>query len=578
MNLNFNKKYIFAFFLIASFLIAAGVMEGQDKKGTTRVTIKHADKWESFKRFGKNVQRLIGNVQAVQDGVIFNSDSAFLNTKTQDLTAYSDIHIQVNDSVNIYGDSLFYNGNTKIAHMYGDVRLTDPTTVLTTDYLIYNRNTQIASYTTGGKIVNKQNVLTSILGDYLTNFKEVHFKDSVVLVNPKYVMRSDTLNYNTQTEIVTFTGPTTVDGQDNHIFAKAGFYDTKTDMSRLSKDALVINKDNRLEGDSINYNALIGLGEVFKNVVIRDTANQLSIKGNFADYQKLLGYAFVTDSAFAVAVDNGDSLFLHADTLYTIFDTAQQVKKVHAYPNVRFYRKDFQGVCDSLIYSAADSNIVFYREPILWSEKNQMTSPDSIRFTMANGKLDSLLIYNDAFIVSRDSTDTFNQIRGKNMIGNFKDNDLRKVRVIGNAQTLYFLRDEDHFLQGIDKSASSDMTILFQNNQLKSITYDRKPDGTTYTEEDLERPDLFLKGFKWYGKLRPVDRHDIFRETDRSLYQDSRSNFQPIPSDTIAVIDTSLPDAEQLSKEEEKLQMNQTLQNDSIPDTSNTPIDSLLTK
>ncbi|MFA8450519.1 MAG: OstA-like protein [Bacteroidales bacterium] len=492
----------------------------QAQKKKTKITIKRADKWENKERFGKNVQRLIGNVIAVQDSTTFMADSAFLNTKSQDLDAYNNIHIVVNDTVHLYGDSLFYNGNQRIAHLYGDVRLTDPTTTLTTDYLIYNRNNQVASYTNGGKIINKENVLTSIIGDYYPNSKVMLFKDSVVLTNPKYVMNSDTLKYNTASEVVTFTGPTTVKGKNNFIFAESGWYDTKTDLSILSKNAYVINDENTLKGDSIFYDANKGLGQVYDAVRIEDTVNNLIIKGKFADYQKLLGYAYVTDSALAISVDRGDTLYMHADSLYTFFDKDKKVKQMKAFPKVRFFRKDFQGQCDSLVYSYADSCISFYKSPILWTGKNQMTSPDSIKLVTSNGVLDSLMIYNNAFIVSQDSTESFNQIKGKNMTGYFFDNDLRKIKVIGNAQTIYFPKEEGRAASNVNKTSSSDMLIRLQDNKLRSITYENKPDGNVYPVTDLPISEWFLKDFIWYGNLRPKNRHDVYPRKAKSYTAD----------------------------------------------------------
>ena len=59
-------------------------------------------------------------------------------------------------------------------------------------------------------------------------------------------------------------------------------------------------------------------GEAFRNVVIEDTTNNLIIKGNYAWYYKEPERFLVTDKAMFIQVSNGDSLFLHADTISAI--------------------------------------------------------------------------------------------------------------------------------------------------------------------------------------------------------------------------------------------------------------------
>ncbi|MFA8299945.1 MAG: OstA-like protein [Hyphomicrobiales bacterium] len=505
MTIKAQYKILTLFFI----LLLSPSAFGQKQK--SKVNLIHADKWNNNIKLGKNVQRFLGNVVAKHDSTLFYSDSAFLNSKTQDLTSYGNVRIKVSDTVNLYGDSLFYNGNTRLAHVYGDVRLIDPTTILTTNYLIYNRNNSVASYPDHGKIINKQNTLTSIMGDYNTKIKTFYFKDSVLLVNPKYTMTSDTLIYNTQTEIVTFAGPTTIVGKEDYIFAKEGWYNTITDESRLGEDAVVINKDNQIYGDSIVYNKSLGIGDIYKNAILKDTAHDLTVMGDYVNYLKNKGFAYATDSAVAIAVDKGDTLYLHADTLRLRYDTAtRKVKKMLAYNDVRFFRNDFQGQCDSLVYSYKDSTIMLYKAPIMWTGKNQMTSPDSIRITMANNELDTLVMYNSPFMSSRDSLDNFNQVTGRLMIGYFHKNDLRKIKVFGNSQTIFFARNEDKQLFGINKTASSNMLIILNNNQLKSISYLNKPDGTMYPPTELSPADLVLVGFKWFGYMRPKNKQDIF--------------------------------------------------------------------
>jgi hypothetical protein len=119
-------------------------------------------------------------------------------------------------------------------------------------------------------------------------------------------------------------------------------------------------------------------------------------------------------------------------------------------------------------------------------------------------------MYNTAFIVSRDSTQTFNQIRGKDMIGYFKNNELSTIKVDGNAQTVYYIREEDGYLIGVNLSESSTMLIRLEDNDVKSLNYQTEAEEVMYPEIDFPAEMKRLKGFNWQELLRPKTKEDIF--------------------------------------------------------------------
>lgn len=476
---------------------------------TTKVQLLNSNKLIGVKTDGKELNRLIGDVILKHDSTIFYCDSAYLYKGTNNFEAFSNVHIIVNDSVEIFGDILNYNGNSRIAELFYNVKLIDNKATLTTEHLFYNRNTKIAFYNTGGKIVDKENQLTSVIGYYYTSQKEFFFKDSVVLINPDYIMNSDTLMYNTETETSYFYGPTTIIGDEDSIYCEDGWYDTQFNITRLKKNLFIQHNEQIITGDTIYYDKTKGYSLAINNVVLIDTLQDVVVKGNLAEYQKNKGFAFVTDSALAITIDNNDSLFLHADTLKIVFDTAHKAKILFAYNKAKFYREDIQGLCDSLVYNFKDSTITLYNEPVLWSDSNQLTA-DSIKIVIANNEIDTMVLFNSSFIISRDDTATFNQIKGKNMVAYFTDNELKKITVDGNSQTIYFVREETGELIGINKAVSSKMLIFLENKQMKTITYIDFPKETLFPEKDLSPKDIILKGFKWLEEKRPRNKMEIF--------------------------------------------------------------------
>lgn len=458
-----------------------------------------------------DVERLLGDVIIRHEKTRFYCDSAYLHDKENDFEAFGHVHIEVNDSVDVYGDRLLYEGNTRIAELFSNVKLVDKKTVLTTDHLVYNRNTKTAFYDDGGKIVNEDNILVSKRGYYQTHEKIFYFRTDVVLRNPDSETYSDTLVYNTINKTAYFQGPTVIRGKESTIYTESGWYNTETDFSKLVKRPYIYSSEQTVTADSIYYNNRNYYGRTFGNVQVVDTMHQVVIRGKFGEMWDKKGLSYITDSALAITYDKNDSMYIHSDTMWMHFDKNRKAKKMLAYYNVRFFRDDMQGRCDSMAYNMADSTIRLYSDPVLWSGPNQLTA-DSINIVVQNNQVDSLVMYNTAFIVSKDSTNTFNQIRGKNMTGYFRDNELYKITVDGNAQTVYYIREDDGYLIGINLAEASSMLIRLKNNDVDNINYRSKPVEVMYPEKELPEEMKKLKGFNWQEILRPKSKEDIFKK------------------------------------------------------------------
>ncbi len=461
---------------------------------------------------GKTINVLIGNVILEQDSTIIYCDSAILDRENNTFDAYKNVHMVSSDSVELFGDKMFYDGNTKIGEVFINVKLIDNRATLYTNYLRYNRNTKTAYYNKRSHIIDNENQLVSNFGYYYTDIDEFLFQDEVVVTTPDYIIKADTMRYNSETEFVYFLGPTTMTGDDDFMFARNGWSDTKQSITSLKEDALVKHLNHILQGDSIYYEKESGFGQVFEEAVLIDTVKQVVIKGDFVEYFKEPGFAYATDSALAIIIDESDSLYLHSDTLRLKFDTTNEAEELFAYKKVKFFRESLQGACDSLVYNVSDSIINMMHSPILWSDDNQLTS-ESIQIFITNQEPDSMILDNNAMIVSQEFDSTqFNQIKGRNVIGYFQNSELVSINVNGNSETIYYVRDEEsNGLIGINKGLASDMIIRLKNRKIQSITYFSEPVMTLYTESGLTGADRKLEGFLWLNSKRPIDKDDIFR-------------------------------------------------------------------
>ncbi|MBI9052231.1 MAG: hypothetical protein JEY96_00345 [Bacteroidales bacterium] len=477
---------------------------GQKKE---QINILNSNSFESNKSIGEGVRRFLGDVVFEHNNTKMYCDSAYLYSKTNIMHAYSNVHINRADSLHLYGDYLIYNANTDIGKVRNNVRLENDSTELFTDSLNFNTLLNIAYYFDGGKILSGENTLTSTIGHYYADEDLIFFKDSVKVESPDYIILTDTLKYNTKTETAFFVGPTDIFNEENTLYAENGWYKTIEKQFQFRENATYQNKEKILKGDSLYFDEIIGIGKAFRNVEMIDTSQNLILKGNYAIYHENPESFLITDSTLMIQVTNRtDSLFLHADSIRSDMDSSGINRIIRAYHKVQLYRDDFQASCDSMVYTFADSVITMYTRPILWAEGSQMTA-DLVEIHIKNEKIDFFKLIQTAFIVQQEDTSKYNQIRGKEMIGYIRNNELSKIDVFGNGQTIYFTKDKEEFV-GVNYAESSDIIIYMKNGRPSRFNLIKQPDGTMYPMGELEKTKL--KDFQWLENLRPKSKNDIF--------------------------------------------------------------------
>ncbi len=496
--------------LLILFLLIAASLSAQSTK---KIRLVSADRASYDDFMSKGIQHIVGNAIFEHEGAYLYCDSALLNETVNNVNCYGKVRIKSGDTLNLYGDQIDYAGDTRIAKVTGKVvKLIDKETTLTTDYLYYNRNTNAAYYETGGVVVSKENRLTSKKGFYYTDKKEYVFHEKVVLKNKRYVMLSDSMNYFTNTRVAEFKGPTTIKGKDQDLYCESGWYNTTTDIGSLMKNAKIINDKRILTGDSLYFDRQKDIGKGYRNVVITDTTNNIILQGNYGEVWNKKGFGFLTQKALAIMIEKKkDSLFLHADTLRATFDTAHNTKALYAFHKVKFFRDSLQGMCDSMVFITKDSVLNLYHSPVIWSGKNQLTA-DTIKIFTANKEVARLEMYSTSFIISRDSTDSFNQVKGRNMTGLFRKNQIYRINVDGSAESLYYVREDNRALIGVNKAIASNLIIYMDEaSKIRKITWIKKPVSTLYPLRDLPIEEKRLRDFKWIETGRPLKKDDVFK-------------------------------------------------------------------
>jgi len=520
--------------------------------GEEKVFLLGADSITFYKQAdGNEVRRVKGKVVFQHKGALLHCDLAIHNVFSNALEAYGNVKILQGDTVTVTGDTLFYYGNSRLAKVSGKtVTLKDQKRTLSSNRIEYDMASGIAFYPNRGKTVDAENTLTSKQGYYDTRTKISTYYKDVKLVNKKYTLTTDTLIYSSLTKVADFRSLTKVVSKDGTLLAKNGSYNTETGASIFRTRTTIDNPDYTLTGDSLTFDNQNKRGFAKGKVELVAKNDETILNGDFGQYDGKLGKSKVWGHALTRTVISKDTLFMTADTLYSIeiktdslakkstaqkvvqksteSDTAntQKPKQLIGYKNVLLYKKDLQSKCDSLIYNSLDSNITFLKKPIIWSKKYQMEA-DSIVAQLVNQQLRTMYLRAKSFVIAQDTLLNFNQVKGRRITASFDDSTrLQRVFVEGNGESVYFVADDALKPMGMNRVECAKMTLNFKQNQVKRIQFVGQPEGQFIPPQKIKMDEKQLEGFSWRDKEKPT-KEQIF----------ARANFKPNPPTIVKPIE-----------------------------------------
>jgi len=469
---------------------------------------------------------LTGNVRVRHEGVVMTCNKAYFFQKENYIKAFGQVQMVQGDTLYLNSTYAEYNGNVKKAYATGNVIMRSPESSLVTDTIHFDRMKQEAFYKTKGVITNRNNTLKSDAGTYYVKEKKYRFLTAVELKNPEYTIRSNHLDYYTSSGHSYLFGPSTITGKDNFIYTENGFYNTKKNVGHFLRKSYIKYKDRKIEGDSLYFDRTREFSSGTRNVKITDTINRAIIKGHYAELYKKQDSVYMTRRASVRYWVENDSMFVHAKKIYLTGKPGARI--IRGEKNVRFFKTDMSGKCDSLHSDQKVALTKLIGKPILWNGDKQLTG-DVMHLIGNNAteKLDSLKVLNNAFIISKDTLGAgFNQVKGINLYGKFRENKLYEVDVVKNNEVIYFMRNDKNELIGIDKTACSRINMTLNGNDVDTITFFDRVNGTLYPEEDFPENVRKLRGFVWRIEERINSKEDIFppeeAEAEAALQEQAR--------------------------------------------------------
>lgn len=502
--------------LFAFATTASAKPTGKREKSKEKVNLLHADvlRYDQYTR--PNVQIVKGKVGFSHEGTKLYCDSAYFNQMTNTFEAFGHVRMSTPKGVTLHSDYAYYNGPDQMVMARRHVVLRDGGRVLYTDSLDYDRKFDYGYFFEGGRLIDGKNTLSSDWGEYDATNREARFYYAVRLKSPKYVIDTDTLFYDTQKKVAHVVGPSVINNEGNIVHTDNGYYHSETEETQLYGRSRVISKDKTrtIEGDKLFYDSKTGVSQGRGNVVYVDSKNQNSLVADYCYYNDKTGVGFAYDRAVGKEFSQGDTLFMHADTLlmrtYNI-ETDSAYRKVFAYNHVRAYRTDVQAVCDSLVFNSQDSCLTLYKDPILWNGSRQLLG-EVITAYMNDSTVREAHVVDQALSVELmpDSVH-YNQLSSRIINAYFTDGSPHEVEAIGNVLSDYYYVDNaDSSIIGLNYLETDTLRMYMTPERKLRRIWTSQNNGVLYPLTQVPPGKDFLPQFVWFEYIRPIDKNDIF--------------------------------------------------------------------
>lgn len=232
-----------------------------------------------------------------------------------------------------------------------------------------------------------------------------------------------------------------------------------------------------------------------------------------------------------------DSLAVQKDSIPEPLDSTK-ISFITAVKNVKLYKSDIQIACDSLAYNDLDSLVRMYERPIVWNESNRQYSADSLFAVLKNQSLQKASLMSNAFIIIKEDTLCYDQIRATEMLAYFDTTGaLSRFDAMGDANAIFYLQ-EDSVYATVNKSEAKMLSAYFKNGDIDRVYYFESAKNDGYPVAQMTSEERVLKGFSWQPELRPSGRQDV---TPYSIRPSERSRYAARPRTSFEYTDKFYP-------------------------------------
>ncbi len=461
------------------------------------------------------------------EGGVLVDDSLQVSSKrgiyytSSEMVLFKDSVVVLHPRFNLAADSMRYAG------LESKVIFTGPTNIYTEEAEIYcesgfyDLTNEEAEFNTNAQYAGDQKKATADTIRYDAQIGEILMLGNVIVSEQEKRIQGKRLRYLEKTgETWIFGDPAHYSDGTRMMNNPQIFYNEKTDIVSTEGRGQIQDGDMVLEAEHTDFDKATGVGRAFGNAFWNDTKQGVGIRADTIDSKKenefVLAYCEAGKRPLFFILVDGDTLFIAAETLTmfnqvdTVGQTIDTIRIIKAYHDVRLFKLDMQGRADSLVFNDRDSIFNFFGQPVLWSDTTQF-SADTIAMSIRNRTINDILLTDKAIIITELYNTYYDQIKGKRIIAHFDSSQIKEMWVTGNAESIYYTRDDDQAFIGVNKTICSKIYFTFLNNEIELIKYYGENSSAMTPMSKAPHDTLRLEGFKLRYKDRPLSVADLLK-------------------------------------------------------------------
>lgn len=422
---------------------------------------------------------------------------------------FKDSVVVLHPKLNLAADSMRYRGAESLVLFTGPTTLYTPSAKVYCESGFYNLLDDKAEFNKKAQYAGDQKQATADTIRYAAANGEVTMLGHVHVVENEKKIDGDFLRYLENTGETWIKGePALYADSTRKVRSPEIFYNEKTDQVSTKGSGEIADGTWRMRFEQSDFDQATGLGTFTGDVIWRDTAQQVGIIADTMHINRETEYVLASGARrtlFYTLVEQ-DTLFIASDTLTMerVMDTLTQspYRLIRAYDDVRLFKSDLQGKADSLVFNDRDSLFTFFDDPLLWTDTTQF-SADTITLSVRHKQIHDITLVQRALIISELYGTYYDQIKGKRVVADFDSSAIRDMWVTGNAESIYYTRDDKSAFIGVNQTICSKMYFTFKDNQIDLLKYFGENSSTMTPMGEAQHDALRLEGFQWREEERP---------------------------------------------------------------------------
>ncbi len=462
-----------------------------------------------------------------------------LNTEIADYYTGAEM---TKDDVVLRSDRGRYYVSRKLAYFNSNVQVVDSTFMMWTDSLKYNLRTDRANFFGPTRINQKEAKLYCEQGHYDLPDRSAQLNVNAQYESDSLIASADQLFYDGKSKEIVLQGNAKFKNNTGYGESIQIVHNEETKISVLTGDAHFITDERNIRADVIEHNSLddsfstrgqmelteeeqILLASKFYtkpestikiaegDVLWRDTLENIELMSDSLFLDDTDNSVIATNETFKPLmrkINDSDTIWLSAETIAAAEkeDSIGIQKIFNATQNVKVLSNAFQAVSNVLQFNNSDSTLTFSSNPLMWVDSTQFKA-DTIQIVMVNDEPSILHLKENAIIVIESYPTVYDQIKGKEVTVWLSDEQIDSMYVKGNAQSVYFMKDDNEAYIGADKTECSSIKFHFEDEELIRIQSDTKPTSIFVPMSGINLKEHELPGFGWFIEERPLVLTDL---------------------------------------------------------------------